>query len=85
MGQRRLSLGVRLRAELVEKLDKTVKALEHLNSTRSELIGSIIEGFFTSELDHIEKGRELVILNRKQKNVHPVHDLSEKPEINKNF
>jgi metal-responsive CopG/Arc/MetJ family transcriptional regulator len=85
MVKKRISLGIRLKDDLVDKLDKMVNHLDHINPTRSELIESIITAFFKSEFDHIEKGRELILTKRKDKIVHPVHNLSEKPHENPNF
>jgi len=66
MEERNISFGIRLKKELVEKLDKIVKEASYLKSTRSELIESIISAFFSSNFNHFEKGKEFIIIKRKR-------------------
>ena len=61
-----MSFGIRIRKELVEKLDEIIKASLYLKPTRSELIEAIIDAFFSSKLDHVERGKEFIITKRKR-------------------
>ena len=68
MKEKSISFGIRIRKELVEKLDEIVNASLYLKSTRSELIESIIDAFFSSKLDHVERGEEFIVTKRKREN-----------------
>lgn len=66
MKNKKISFGIRLKEELVDKLDEIIKHANYLNSTKSELIESIISAFFSSKFNHIEKGKEFIIIKRKR-------------------
>ncbi len=65
MTSNKISFGIRINEDLTQKLDEIVKNSKFLSSTRAELIESILHAFFKSKLNHLEKGRELIIIKRK--------------------
>ena len=60
-----VNFGIRIDKGLAEKIDNIVKESEYLNLNRTEVIESILKAFFKSDVNHLEKSRELVIRNRK--------------------
>jgi len=66
MKGQKISFGIRLKKEIVEKIDKIIKEIYQLKTTRSELIEAVIEAFFSSHFDSIEKSKEFIITKRKR-------------------
>lgn len=59
-------LGISMRQELAEKIEKLVDDMEDMKVTKSELIESIVNAFFASGMEHEKTARELVLLKRKK-------------------
>ncbi|KXA90188.1 transposase [candidate division MSBL1 archaeon SCGC-AAA259B11] len=57
----KIKFGVIIDEELRKELDKIVEESEDLDSSRSEVVETILTAFFKSSVDHAKKVRELVI------------------------
>lgn len=75
MTLKKINFGIRINENLTKILDEIVKDSEYLKPTRSELIEAILHAFFKSKISHLEKGRELIIIKRKEEgSMHTVHN-----------
>ncbi|KXB04038.1 transposase [candidate division MSBL1 archaeon SCGC-AAA261O19] len=63
----KIKFGVTIDEELRKELDKIVGESEDLDSSRSEVVETILTAFFKSSVDHAKKARELIIKKRKGK------------------
>lgn len=67
MGGKKQKIGVALDEEMVERLDKIVEKLDHMNTSRSEAINSILAAFFQGNMDHVEMVSKFTTKKRKGK------------------
>ena len=65
MNGSKISFGIRIDEELVNKINEIVEKSRYLNASRSEVVETILAAFFKSEINHSEKVRELIIIKRK--------------------
>lgn len=63
----KISFGVRIDSELVDKINEIVEESKYLNASRSEVVEAILAAFFRSDVKHEEKVRELIIIRRKKR------------------
>lgn len=66
MVKKKISFGIRIDKNTVNKLDKIIKANPEIKITRSELIESLINAFFATNFNHFEKGKEFVMIKRRK-------------------
>ncbi len=74
---RKVRIGVSFDEEVARALDEQVGLSPDLAMDRSEVVNTILKGFFRAGIDHKVKTRELIILNRnghlEMNHVHAVH------------
>lgn len=61
------SFGIRIKEELVEKLDGIVSNSGYLRTSRSEVVEVILESYFKANNEPMEETRRLIILKREGK------------------
>lgn len=67
MNEAKISFGVGIDKNLVKKLDNIVEESGYLNVGGSEVVERALTSYFKSNLKHVEKEKELIILERKGK------------------
>ena len=74
---RKARIGISFDEEVVSAVDEQVGLSPDLAMDRSEVVNTILKGFFRAGIDHTVKTRELIILSRngrlEMKDVHTVH------------
>ncbi len=61
---RKVRIGISFDEEVASALDEQVGLSLDLAMDRSEVVNTILKGFFRAGIDHKVKTRELIILNR---------------------
>jgi metal-responsive CopG/Arc/MetJ family transcriptional regulator len=56
-------IGVALSSDIIAKLDEIIELSTDLKTTRSEIINAILKAFFASKVNHIEKGRKIMVMS----------------------
>lgn len=59
----KVAISLMVDAEIVKKLDGIVKSMSYLGISRSEVIETILDGFFIEDIAH-ERRRDAIIENR---------------------
>ena len=77
----KVRIGISFDQEVTDALEEQVMTSPDLALDRSEIVNVVMKAFFKSGLDHRNRTRELVIMNRsgrlKLQSVHDVHN----PEV----
>jgi len=64
LGREAILYGV-MQITIIAKLDEIIELSTDLKTTRPEIINAILKEFFASKVNHIEKGREIIIRCRR--------------------